>query len=71
MAKLNIPRKKKKAFLKWFAKNWRTNTVGGFSFLLNPTMNKVATELIMEDIFVLYRTIKFNQGKTTFTTKGL
>ncbi len=68
--KLNLPRKKKKAFLNWVTTNWRMNESGGFKFMLNPTI-KHEPSLVMEDLFVLYRTIKFNQGKKGFTTKGL
>ncbi len=68
--KLNIPRKKKKEFIKWIDK-------GGFNFTLNPNIErpdlteKEQVKMVLEDLYVLHRTIKYNQGKTTFTTKGL
>lgn len=68
--KFKLPRRKKKDFTKWVITNWRKPRAGGFKFSVNPFSNP-SPEMVLEDLFVFYRTIKFNQGKTTFTTKGL
>ena len=61
MSKFRIPRKEKKAFRKW---NQKAH-LGGFLVRPGASVNEV-----LEDVYALYKAIKYNQCTEVWSTKG-